>query len=576
MSVTYSSEYTNSFALIIGINNYQFVNPLDYACNDAQEVASTLVKEFGFSEDNVTLLLNEDASKANIMKHFLKYANGNTDTDDRVFIFYAGHGHTMTGKRGETGFLIPVDGNPEDISTFIRWDDLTRNSDLFKAKHVLFVMDACYGGLAITRSLQPGSARFLKDMLRRYTRQVLTAGKANEVVADAGGPIPEHSIFTGHFLEALQGKAAQPDGTITANGVMAYVYQKVSNDIHSSQTPHFGYFDGDGDFIFKAPILNSLVDDKYDTDVIVEVPATFTDKTLKRDTELIELIKEYLSEERFRIKLDDLVNTQIRKSIQLLNQEEFSMDDKDFTNQNVEMRLFKYEQAITELQLISICLAYWGREVQQISIKRIILRLSENVKSNSGYQLWANMEWHPLMFLIYSTGIAAIINEDYSMLKAILTTKIATRYDDSKELVVTLLDKIDEQSVDIYKQLSNYERMYTPRSEYLFKKLQPSLDDLLFLGAGYEEAFDKFEIMLALIYADKSKRSDEWFWGPPGRFAWKYRSQGRGQFVQIKEEANEMKNEWPPLKAGLFNGSIDRFNEIYAKYQTFLHKLGWH
>src|SRR5439155_10124504 len=110
------------------------------------------------------------------------------------------------------------------------WDDLTRNSELIRAKHMLFVMDACYGGLALTRNTQPGSARFLKDMMLRYSRQVLTAGKANEVVADSGGPLPAHSVFTGHLIEGLRGKATAANGVITANGLMAYVYQSVAND----------------------------------------------------------------------------------------------------------------------------------------------------------------------------------------------------------------------------------------------------------------------------------------------------------------------------------------------------------
>jgi hypothetical protein len=44
--------------------------------------------------------------------------------------------------------------------------------------------------------------RFLRDMLQRFSRQVLTAGKADETVADENGPRPGHSIFTSHLLEA--------------------------------------------------------------------------------------------------------------------------------------------------------------------------------------------------------------------------------------------------------------------------------------------------------------------------------------------------------------------------------------
>jgi len=51
-------------------------------------------------------------------------------------------------------------------------------SDLIPAKHVYFVMDSCYSGLALSR----GSGMFAKDksyldeVTRRAARQILTAG----------------------------------------------------------------------------------------------------------------------------------------------------------------------------------------------------------------------------------------------------------------------------------------------------------------------------------------------------------------------------------------------------------------
>jgi hypothetical protein len=263
----YIPEYKQSWALVIGINNYKFAPPLEYACNDAKAVAEILIDRFSFQEENIILLTNESASREIIINSFLKFAH-NSSEDDRIIVFFAGHGYTFTGKRGEIGYLVPADGTSENLATLIRWDDLTKNADVIPAKHLLFIMDACYGGIAITRTISPGSMRFLKDMLQRYSRQVLTAGKADEVVADSGGPIPGHSVFTGHFLEALSGKAATSDGIISANSVMAYVYDRVGKDLNSRQTPHYGHIDGDGDFIFLAPKVNSIIDSLTDLNVI--------------------------------------------------------------------------------------------------------------------------------------------------------------------------------------------------------------------------------------------------------------------------------------------------------------------
>lgn len=251
----YRPFYGKSWALIIGINNYKKASPLGYARQDAEAFADILESNCGFPRENITILVDQDASRDRIRTSFLRYAEDAISPDDRLLVFFAGHGYTRPGRRGEVGYLVPVDGDPKDLATLIRWNELTGNAELVAAKHLLFVMDACYGGLAVNRT---GSARFLKDMLQRYSRQVLTAGKADEPVADLGGPRPGHSIFTGHLLDALTGKAANQDGIISANTVWAYVHEHVANDPHSNQTPDFGSFDGDGDFIFTAPNLSTL------------------------------------------------------------------------------------------------------------------------------------------------------------------------------------------------------------------------------------------------------------------------------------------------------------------------------
>ena len=267
----YKPMYGRSHALVIGINSYEHVHPLEHAQNDAEAFAKLLLERFRFAEENVTILTDADATKTRILSVFMKYAqDSSVGKDDRIVVFFAGHGHTVPGRRGETGFLLPVDGDLLDLSTLIRWDDLTRNADLISAKHMFFVMDSCYGGLALARSsLQPGSMRFLRDMLQRFSRQVLTAGKANQTVTDANGPRPGHSLFTGHLLDALEGGAAT-EGVITASGVMGYVYQKVARDHYSQQTPHCGFFDGDGDFVFAADALQ----DAEDGEKVTEVPIT--------------------------------------------------------------------------------------------------------------------------------------------------------------------------------------------------------------------------------------------------------------------------------------------------------------
>jgi hypothetical protein len=255
------------------------VSPLTYAGNDADAVTSALKEELDFPPTQVINLKDESATKQAILDTFLSFREKAHDPDDRVIVFFAGHGKTEQGLHGPIGYLVPVDGDPRNLSTLIRWDDLTRNADLINAKHILFIMDACYSGLAMQRAIPPGTQRFLSDVLQRLARQVITAGKADETVADGGGPQGKNSIFTGYLLEGLRGAAADEKGVLTANGLMYYVYQKVGLNARSQQTPHYGHIEGDGDFVLRTPNKEHLETDSQQdflVKTVIEAPEAVT------------------------------------------------------------------------------------------------------------------------------------------------------------------------------------------------------------------------------------------------------------------------------------------------------------
>ena len=241
-------SYDEHFALIIGINKYENLNDLEYAVNDAKSIKDVLINTFNYKEENITILLDKKATKENIMNAFYEISQ-KTCNDDSVLFFYAGHGITYQAGIKDKGYLVPYNGTEQNLNSLIGWNTLMDDSELFRAKHIFYVMDACYSGLALQRTAR-GSKRFLKDMLRRYGRQVLTAGKSDQTVKDSGGKT-NNSIFTSYLLEALKGEAKTEYGVLSASSVMNYVYNKVSNDPKSYQTPGFGSFYGEGDFIFN-------------------------------------------------------------------------------------------------------------------------------------------------------------------------------------------------------------------------------------------------------------------------------------------------------------------------------------
>jgi len=571
------TNYAGSHALVIGINSYAHASPLSHAVSDATAVHELLVKELGFPSDNVKCLIDERATRDAILNGYFRFTRNDVGLDDRILVFFAGHGHTLTGNRGEVGFLVPYDAVLDDYSTFIRWDDLTKNSELIRAKHLMFIMDACYGGLALTRSTLPGSARFLKDMLLRYSRQVLTAGKADETVSDAGGPLPGHSVFTGHLLEGLRGKAASDAGVITANGLMSYVYQCVSRDRDSNQTPHYGHLDGDGDFVFKAAGLSELESAQgKDLDRLITVPYSEELTETHSLTKKFERAKALLSSESSSIELHDFLLSEVRRFLVLTAEDNFpvvgSFNPADFVP-----RLERYESAVLDLSILLATVAYWAKPVHLSTLQKCLSRSCDRLDARGGLAVWLELRWYPLILQTYRAGIAAVDAQRYESLAALFHTPLPViDHHQQGSLLVEAVGKciLELNRTSLLKTIPGHENHYTPLSEYLFKILQPSLDDLLFLGKSYEHAFDTFEVLLALAVADMNLVRDKGAWGPVGRFGWK-RHGAAAPFRRVIDEAIAQGPRWAPLQAGLFGGSFQRFQRVATEYGQKVSTLPW-
>lgn len=251
---TVTTGYEKSWAIVVGIDSYAKWPKLEYASHDAQAVADTLTGQFGFPSSQVIVLKNEQATRNNILAAFHdRLADDRTGKNDRVFVFFAGHGATRQLASGrDLGYIIPVDSDPKEFATdAIAMTDIQNIAESMQAKHVMFVMDACYSGLGLTRG-GPSSSSFLRENARRSARQMLTAGGADQQVADAG---PNgHSVFTWVLLQALAGKGdLNGDGLITGTELAAYVAPAVSAVSH--QTPAFGSLPGSqgGEFVFQVP-----------------------------------------------------------------------------------------------------------------------------------------------------------------------------------------------------------------------------------------------------------------------------------------------------------------------------------
>lgn len=558
----YRARYRQSHAVVVGINRYVDDAPLKFAVNDARAVHDVLIGRYGFAPENVRLLLDEQATSANILRAMAAVGRA-SEVDDRVVFFYAGHGHTLPGRSGDVGFLVPHDSRTDDDSTLLPWKTLVATTDFIRAKHVLFIMDACYSGLATTRKPQAGATRFVGDLLRRRATQVITAGKEDEPVDDAGGPRPNHSIFTGHLLDGLEGAAETGKGILTAWGLMSYVYKEVALAAGSRQTPHYGSMDGQGDFVFAAPDLgvgNEAAELEEHTFIVLP----YVDETVLPQDELtakVSRAKALLSTDAGAIELHDLLMVEVRAFLAATPEDAFPLTGSVDTD-DVAARIGRYEAAVHRLSVVAACVAYWGGNTHSHPLLKIFSRASDRIGNAHGNGAWLALRWLPVLTTFYASGIAAIEAGRLEMLAKLFALSLPS--DSERRFGNTLVGVMADavltlNQTEVMRALPALKNRRVPVSDYMFDLLQPRLDDALFLGKDYEPAFDMFEMLFCLAAFDASLVVGSFEWGPPGRFSGRGQYLGTdGKFARLIETARREQRDWPPLRAGLMGGDPSR------------------
>jgi WD40 repeat protein len=257
--------FRSSHAVVIGINDYQHGIPrLRTAVNDAGRIAGVLETRFGYAVQRVT----EDVSLGRLRTLLGESLPRAVGADDRILVYFAGHGIAMDGDDGPAGFLVPQDARPDDRRTFLPMTDLSGWLDRLPCRHLLLVLDCCFAGAfrwSSTRDLGAVPEVVHRERFDRYIRdpawQVITSAaydqKALDVLSGAaiGLRAPDataggHSPFAAAFLRALEGEAdlyprAAPgrpggDGVITATELYLYLRGCVEDEAEGDghlQTP---------------------------------------------------------------------------------------------------------------------------------------------------------------------------------------------------------------------------------------------------------------------------------------------------------------------------------------------------
>jgi Caspase domain len=239
------------YALVIGNNDYRYLNKLKTAVNDADAMAQVLRQRFGF----VTKELR-NATRDEIITAMVEYRR-TLPENSNLLIYYAGHG--QNDRDADEAYWLPVDAEKDNNQNWISADDITRDVRAIHSMHVLIISDSCYSG-TLTRdadaSINPRELSvFLTKMIKSKSRTLMSSG-GDEPVADSGGGAG-HSVFAGAILQGL-GQIA--DSQFTAAALFQTIQPRVAG--RSDQVPQYSLIRNSGhdsgDFVFSRLGANAL------------------------------------------------------------------------------------------------------------------------------------------------------------------------------------------------------------------------------------------------------------------------------------------------------------------------------
>ena len=230
------------YALVIGNNNYEHLEKLDAAENDAEVIADVLTKKYGFKVD---LLLNADYDTT--VNSLFKITD-KLKRNDNLLIYYAGHGEL--DKAENRGYWLPVDASYEMRSKWISNQRIVDRIKATKAKHVLLVADSCFSGTLMRSGgnldkEESVDEKYIKRLKNKKTRLVITSGGNEPVVDSVGG---DHSLFALKFIDTLKNNNTVINSQILFENVRRYVVANADQTPERAMVHKTGH-DG-GDFLF--------------------------------------------------------------------------------------------------------------------------------------------------------------------------------------------------------------------------------------------------------------------------------------------------------------------------------------
>lgn len=288
-------------------------------------------------------------------------------------------------------------------------------------------------------------------------------------------------------------------------------------------------------------------------------------------------LKKYLAEDKYKIRLHDLISDETQKACLALDEKNFPMNGTLNTDVLTE-RVRKYNLALERLAPLVMHGTYWSKADNDALWVKTIERVANVVPDGGGLVMLRAFRLFPALALFYSAGISCIVQGNYGLLYKLLHD-IKIKAMNNSGPALTDLHPFEVLETNRGVSIKGKEDRRTPLSDQLFEQLKEQFKELVPDEKDFEEVFDRFEYFRSLAYIDKTEthpaENNDHSWAPAGRHSWKPSRYDSHISKVIDGEITERGPQWPPLGAGFFGGSTERLISVKKSLDNFNSQLRW-
>jgi hypothetical protein len=217
-----SRENKNTFAVIIGNEDYVNEIQVKYAKNDARTFYEYVIKTLGVPEGNIHYSENATYGK---MLGEIGWINDIARVykgEAKLIFYYAGHG--MPDESSRSAYILPVDGEASNIRTAIKVEDLYAALSEYPVLQATVFLDACFSGGARDGTLTSGRGVKIEPEISQPPANLVVFSAASGDETAHPYEEKQHGLFSYYLMKKLK----ETNGEVTYEELNKYLSAKVT------------------------------------------------------------------------------------------------------------------------------------------------------------------------------------------------------------------------------------------------------------------------------------------------------------------------------------------------------------